>query len=560
MTLSLNYLNLSHIPLLKELGSSMSDSVFLMKVSDQNFIYDYMNEAGFELARLNPTSLGKSLQECLPESEAAFLTDQYSKVLLLQQKISYHDTVVFPNVQYLAETTLYPLFNNGLEVSYVFAITKNISIHTMNSPEVRQLNRIFSSYLENTEEAFALFDLNWNFLRINESFYRLFGYKKSEIYNLNWFDIQPKLKLRFMELYELLKQGEKLKRFDQDLAGKNGQQLIASIGLTAIADENGALIRIVMTLEDITEKIHTKKQLEKSEERYRLIADHSQDLIKILTKDGFIQYASPSHKQVLGYHPKELNGIHYSEFVDERDYNTIERNSISQLQFSKELRYEVRLKNKNNKPLWVETRLTPVKDNQGHYRKVVASSRDITKRKLAEEQLKRMAYTDSLTGLTNRRVFEDSLTQAAENKLTSKFALLFLDGDQFKTINDEYGHNVGDELLIIIGRRLKRAVRDGDIVARMGGDEYAVLLKNISSSLDIEEVAKRIISNLHRPFLIQGRTFSFTCSIGISVFPEDAVKITQIKKKADLALYEAKKKGKSQHVFYSSLKSKNQHR
>ncbi len=468
MTLSLNYLNLSHIPLLKELGSSMSDSVFLMKVSDQNFIYDYVNEAGYELARLNPTSLGKSLQECLPESEAAFLTDQYSKVLLLQQKISYHDTVVFPDIQYLAETTLYPLFNNGLEVSYVFAITKNISIHTMNSPEVRQLNRIFSSYLENTEEAFALFDLNWNFLRINESFYRLFGYKKSEIYNLNWFDIQPKLKLRFMELYELLKQGGKLKRFDQDLAGKNGQQLIASIGLTAIADENGALIRIVMTPEDITEKIHTKKQLEKSEERYRLIADHSQDLIKILTKDGFIQYASPSHKQVLGYHPRELNGIHYSEFVDERDYNTIERNSISQLHFSKELRYEVRLKNKNNKPLWVETRLTPVKDNQGHYRKVVASSRDITKRKLAEEQLKRMAYTDSLTGLTNRRVFEDSLTQAAENKLPSKFALLFLDGDQFKTINDEYGHNVGDELLIIIGRRLKRAVRDGDIVARMG--------------------------------------------------------------------------------------------
>lgn len=99
---------------------------------------------------------------------------------------------------------------------------------------------------------------------------------------------------------------------------------------------------------------------------------------------------------------------------------------------------------------------------------MVASSRDITKRKLAEEQLKRMAYTDSLTGLTNRRVFEDSLTQAAENKLPSKFALLFLDGDQFKTINDEYGHNVGDELLIIIGRRLKRAVRDGDIVARMG--------------------------------------------------------------------------------------------
>ncbi|MFG6149102.1 diguanylate cyclase domain-containing protein [Halobacillus sp. B23F22_1] len=558
MSIAYEYLKETHIPLLKELGSSMSDCVFLMKVSNGQFYYEFLNEAGYELARLNPKNLGGSLHECLPESEAAFLSEQYHNVLKLQKKTSYHDTVIFPNVQYLAETTLFPLRNDNSQISYILAITKNISVYTMNSPEARYLNRIFSSYIENTEEAFALFDLNWNFLKINESFYRIFGYQKSELYDMNWFDMQVELQPRFQELYSLLEKGEKLKRFDQQLYRKNGEVMMASIGLTAIVDEEGKFIRVVMTLDDITDKVHTKLKLKESEVRYRLIAEYSQDLIKIIDRNGYIQYASPSHYHVIGYYSEEMVGIHYTANVHEGDKEIVQENDLSYLQHTSELRYEVRMRKKNGTYLWVETRLTPVKDKKGYYTKVVASSREITKRKQAEEKLKQMAYTDHLTGLTNRRVFEDQLKMAAQPSSTRKFALLYLDGDQFKQVNDEFGHNFGDELLIMIGERLKSTVRKEDVVARMGGDEFAILLSDVQSYQDIEEVAERIISRIHHPFLIQGYKFSFSCSVGISIYPDDAKQVFQMKKHADLALYEAKKRGKKQHVFYSAITNQNE--
>ncbi|MFC7061394.1 bifunctional diguanylate cyclase/phosphodiesterase [Halobacillus seohaensis] len=556
MPLVYNQLDQIHIPLLKLIGDSMSDCAFLMKVSEDEFIYEYMNEAGYELARLNPTDLGYSLIDCLPESEASFLSEQYRKVLQFHHKISYKDTVVFPNVQYLAETTLLPLIDNKSEITHIFAITKNLSMYTLKSPEVRQLNRIFSSYTENTEEAFALFNVDFQFLRINESFYRIFGYQKSELYDMSWFDIQPHVREDFFPLLEQLKQGARLKRFECQLKRKNSEWITASIGLTAIADENGYYTSVVMILEDITKQVDTKRQLEESEERYRLIADYSQDLIKIIDINGMIQYASPSHKHVLGYHPKDLVGENYTDYVCKEDHAIVEQNSTSKLTNTKGLRYELRLVKKDSSVLWVETRMTPVKNQDGSYSKIVLSTREITKRKRAEDEWKRLAYTDDLTGLTNRRMFEEYLTkteQNVQNGSPERLALLYLDGDQFKQVNDEFGHKAGDELLVLIGQRIRNAVRQGDVVSRIGGDEFAVLLPKIETDQEAEEVAKRIIERINQPFQVQDYTFTFSCSLGISIYPDDADTVEKIQIFADRALYEAKNRGKSRHVFYSWL-------
>ncbi|MCP3030625.1 diguanylate cyclase [Halobacillus sp. A1] len=562
MTPFLNVLKEDDLLLLKELGSCMSDCLFIMKVEGSQLIYEYMNDSGYELARLNRKDLGKSLYECLPESEAAFLTNQYEEVLELHHKISYKDTVVFPDVQYLAETTLFPLKNAQSHITYILAVTKNISMYSMKSPEMRHLNRIFSSYTENTEEAFALFDVDLNFLRINESFYRIFGYQKSELYAQSWFVINPNTQEDFLKLIKKLKTGMKLKRFEYQMQRKNGEWMTASIGLTAITDENGEYTRIVMILEDISEKVNTKKQLVESENRYRLIADHSQDLIKIIDREGIVQYASPSHSHVLGYEPSDLVGNKYIEHIYSEDHKVIKEHSLSLLTDLQELRYEVRMIKNNGEILWVETRLTPVKNEEGGYTKIVSTTRDITKRKRAEDKLRQLAYTDHLTGLTNRRVFEDYLSDIHAGRTevqVNKFALIYLDGDQFKSVNDEFGHNIGDELLIYIGERLRRAVRKEDIVSRVGGDEFAILLPNISSPKEAESVARRIIDSIRELFYIQDHTFTFTCSLGISIYPDDSNEIEDIQKFADQALYEAKKRGRSQHIFYSSLQSENQH-
>jgi diguanylate cyclase (GGDEF)-like protein len=174
-------------------------------------------------------------------------------------------------------------------------------------------------------------------------------------------------------------------------------------------------------------------------------------------------------------------------------------------------------------------------------------SRDISKHKEIEENLTRLAYYDSLTGLPNLRLFQDRYSQSllSAKRYQRKLAVLYLDLDDFKLINDEYGHAVGDELLKTVAARLSHCVRDPDTVCRLGGDEFLILLQQFEQTEDIEKVAQRVIDALNNRFQIQHNDISITCSMGAAIYPQDGIEGEALLEIADAAMYQAKKSGKN---------------
>ncbi|HSU78759.1 MAG TPA: EAL domain-containing protein, partial [Burkholderiales bacterium] len=204
--------------------------------------------------------------------------------------------------------------------------------------------------------------------------------------------------------------------------------------------------------------------------------------------------------------------------------------------------------------VWISISGEPVLDADGKFRGYRGVGKDITARKLDEERIQYLANHDALTALPNRAMFGELLTLAIHNarRYGRNFAVLFVDLDRFKVINDTLGHEAGDKLLQEVGERLKRAVRASDVVGRLGGDEFVVLVQEVSEAPQVEVVARKLLSALIKPVYIQGQEYRITASIGICMYPADAQDEQAMMKNADIAMYRAKEEGKNTYKFYSA--------
>jgi diguanylate cyclase (GGDEF)-like protein/PAS domain S-box-containing protein len=202
---------------------------------------------------------------------------------------------------------------------------------------------------------------------------------------------------------------------------------------------------------------------------------------------------------------------------------------------------------------WIENRYVPVRDSEGRLVEVEGIIIDITERKAAEEKVALLARTDALTGLANRATFIERLNQsfAAAKRGAMPFAILYLDLDRFKPVNDTLGHPVGDRLLREVAQRLKDCMRKNDLIARMGGDEFAVLQGEIREPANAGELAAKIQCELNRPFVLQGNEVSISVSIGICPFAPETTGADAMLTQADLALYRSKEEGRNQYRFHS---------
>jgi diguanylate cyclase (GGDEF)-like protein/PAS domain S-box-containing protein len=203
-------------------------------------------------------------------------------------------------------------------------------------------------------------------------------------------------------------------------------------------------------------------------------------------------------------------------------------------------------------PEWLT--INAVRDDAGQVVNYVGVFSDITKRKAAEEQMLFLAHHDGLTSLPNRGLFVERLSHAIAraHRTQDKMALMFLDIDHFKQINDTLGHHVGDQLLQLVARRLTACVREGDTVARLGGDEFTVILESITQPGDVPPIAQKIIAALAQPMLLDGQELVVTASIGISLYPHDSEEPDELIKCADAAMYAAKKEGRNRVRFFTA--------
>lgn len=315
---------------------------------------------------------------------------------------------------------------------------------------------------------------------------------------------------------------------------------------------NSELNDLKATLE--TQVIQRTKQLKNSEQKYRSLVENLRDeyFFYKYNLEGVITYLSPSFTSILGYNTDECL-THYSNFLTERPENKkVADYTACALKGEKVPAYEVEAIDKFGYKHRLEILDTPLYDEQGQCIGVEGIAHDITLLKQTHDRLNWLSYYDELTGLANRRLFKERIEQIINlsHRTKQSMALLFLDLDRFKVVNDSLGHAVGDEVLRETAERLKRQVRDSDISARMGGDEFTLILPDTDEKA-AENVAKKVIESLLKPYVFNGQQFILGASIGIAIYPEDGIDADTLLQKADTAMYVAKNT-KEGYTFCSS--------
>lgn len=305
------------------------------------------------------------------------------------------------------------------------------------------------------------------------------------------------------------------------------------------------------SIRDITVRTAEEEQVRK----LSAAVEHSPVAIVITKPDGAIEYVNPAFSRLTGYSMQEAlgqnprilkSGDQPAEFYKEL-WDTLLR--------GEEWRGEFHNKRKDGTLFWEMASISPIINGKGEIISFVAVKEDITERKVLQERLEQMAQYDILTGLPNRRMFLDRLTQsvAIAQRSGQRFALLFVDLDGFKRINDTYGHEAGDRVLKTVAARLASCIRVSDIAGRMGGDEFTVILSTLARYEDAGQVAEKILELLRLPITLpNGVQDQVGTSIGISVFPEDAQDGDGLLATADDAMYAVKRAGKNSYRFYQN--------
>lgn len=327
---------------------------------------------------------------------------------------------------------------------------------------------------------------------------------------------------------------------------------------------DGAFAGAVGSIIDISERVEAQSALAAREAEYRLLAENSSDLIARVSADGTLLYCSPASRSLLGYEPEEMAGAKIDRFASPDapfDFagvvSRIERGDGTQV-------ITFRAARRDGRECWCEAAVRGVPGTGGgRAGELIAVCRDITDRKLAEDLLAYQALHEPLTGLPNRSLFLDRLSLAlahsARRKTTT--AVLFIDLDRFKIINDSLGHETGDRILVDVGRRLQEVVRPGDTVARFGGDEFTILCEDLDDERQAVAIAERAAAAIGAPMTLEGHEMFLSSSVGIALATDARRRPEDLIRNADAAMYRAKERGKARYeIFDEDMRARDQHR
>jgi len=369
---------------------------------------------------------------------------------------------------------------------------------------------------------------------------RMLGYSAAEMINIRSL-------LHIQGEAELPATLEDVGEHEWTYARKKGERITVAVSVTALRSDDGSLTGFLHVATDITARKHAEEMLRKQS----AAMTESMDGIGILNERLEFTYVNDSLARLFGWPESEpLIGRSLCDLYEPQEQVRFITLIVPLVQQRGKWRGEATGLRRDGITFPQEISLTAIAGGG-----LVCVVRDITERTYAEEQIKHLAYHDALTNLPNRLLFKDRLTVALSHAQRdgTRLAVLFLDLDRFKVINDSLGHNIGDQLLQAVAARVQACVRDSDTVARLGGDEFTVLLPRIHETDDAAPVAMKIIEAVRYPFHIEGREFFITTSIGISLFPEDGTDAETLIKNADTAMYQAKEVGRDNYQLFNAL-------
>lgn len=421
---------------------------------------------------------------------------------------------------------------------------------------LRESETLYRATFDQAASGIVHVDLEGKYIQVNQKFCDIVGHTRKELTKLKFQDITyPEDLERDLGLVQKLRAG-KIPTFTMEkrYIHKDGHIIWVNLTASLVRTSTGEPKLFIAVIDDITKRKEAEAALRRSEERYRALAEAAHDIIFISNKDGKLEYINSVAADHFGHKPTAVIGETLDK-VFPAGFTSHCKQSLKQVFGTGEPVYNETFApfTGKNSEMWLGTWLTPIKAEDDSVNAVLGIARDITKRKRDEETIRYMAYYDPLTRLPNRVLLNDRLTlaMAQAHRKDELLAVLFLDLDNFKTINDTLGHAVGDELLQGVAQRLQSCLREGDTIARLGGDEFTLLLPQITSSDDAVRVSQKVIEAFGAPFVLADRELHITTSIGIALYPTDGDTAEALLKNADTALYRAKEHGRNNYQLYT---------
>jgi diguanylate cyclase (GGDEF)-like protein/PAS domain S-box-containing protein len=418
----------------------------------------------------------------------------------------------------------------------------------------RRLEEVYRSLVESTSDSIYMVDKECRYLFMNNQHLSRLGLPAEQIVGKRYseFHSPEQDKVFAEEVNRVFSTGKSIQH--EHRSERDKRYFLRTLSPVKDRGPNGEITCVAIISTDITEHKLAEEAIRESEQKYRTIIENIEDGYHELDFSGNIVFFNDALLKILGYSRDEFVRMNYRDLTDEETARRLLQVCDEVYRTGNPSRgIEIEVMRKDGTMRVVELSVSLILDAKGHgagFRNLV---RDITERKKSEETIRRLAYHDPLTGLPNRLLFTDRLAMAITGAKRNRqhLAVMILDLDYFKDINDTLGHHIGDRLLQAVGSRLTELLRKGDTVARMGGDEFLILLPEINNVGVTTTIAQKIVDSFQTPLIIDEHRLHITTSIGIAIYPDVSDDVETLIKHSDIAMYRAKGSGRNNYQLFT---------
>ena len=444
--------------------------------------------------------------------------------------------------------------------SYIVGTILDITSKFQNERRLSEAYNDLSLVMDHSPDAIVLLDLEKKVKLWNRAAEQIFGWEASEVLGQLFPIIQADKKEEFDAFFNKVMRGEKIPSTEVVRKRKDGSLIDVSISVAPYYNVEKKIEGYLGIFKDLTDKKSLEEalsrnqyELRKSEEKFRCLVQNMADVIIITDIAGDIQYHTPSLLEVLGYEHSEVINTSVFAYVFPDDIPIAEAKYYQSLNSPRQhIKFEFRVKHADESWKYISGGVTNLLDEPS-VSGLVINYKDVTFEKEAREKIDHITYNDELTGLPNRSLFESELENhfVEAKKTQSLLAVLYIDLDRFKYVNDTLGYEFGDRLLIDVSKRLRNFLPYNTYLSRISGDEFVVLFSEIIDFEEIKNLANELILLFDKPYLVESYEFFLTCSIGISIYPFGSDSTNTLMKNATAAVSHAKSDGKNQYQIYS---------
>ncbi|MDD3343050.1 MAG: PAS domain S-box protein [Sulfurospirillaceae bacterium] len=526
---------------------------------DQNLKRIYVNAAWEKANSLSADKvLGKS-----PSDKAERITDNVSEFEAMLRRVlmtgrSEEFELEWKNKdgkQYFFSFHSVAEYDGVGNIISILTISRDISTHKELQNALLSQERLFRALAENSPDSIIRYDTSCRKIYVNAMAAKTFACTTSEL--LGGTPSEAELLLNYKEferqLQEVIRTKEETK-IEVSMITQSGEKRWGDVRIIPEFNDNEELISILAVGRDVTERKKLEINLNATLSQFEQFINNITEMAWIKDKESHYIIVNQVLANRFGMKAKDMIGKHDSDFFNEE----ISREHIeADLKVMREgitLKIEEAIESLSGQELWIESIKNPFRDSNGEIIGTIGTARNITERKLTEQKMAFMAQHDALTELPNRILAKDRTKQAIAHakRHGTKVALLFIDLDKFKDINDSLGHVAGDSLLKLIASRLRLCLRETDTLSRQGGDEFLIILPDINEPSDISIIIEKIFKALEQPFTLENHTLFVSVSIGVAIYPDDGMTFNKLYQQADIAMYQAKNLGRNTYAFHSS--------